>query len=302
MTLKQLEYFKVLAEVQHYTKAAEKLLISQPSLSYSISELEKELNIPLFEKRGKKIILNNYGKLFLSYVNQALDKLDEGIKQLNILIDPGHGTINLGYIYSVGSSLLANMIEKFYENPLNKEINFNFIQNATQNIMKDLLEGKVDLAISGVETKTESISSVPLLDQELFLIVHKNHRLSDEREVELNEIAKDSLILLNKNTGIRLLLDKIFERNDIKPNIVFEAEECNAVTAFVSSKLGISILPMVPSIDESKVSIIKIKTPECRRTLYLSWVEDRFMPPPVEKFKELVIGEYSLNNDRLELL
>jgi len=301
MTLKQLEYFRVLAEVQHYTRAAEKLLISQPSLSYSISELEKELNVPLFEKRGKKIILNNYGKLFLTYVNEALDKLDEGMKQLNILIDPSHGTVNLGYIYSVGSSLLANMIENFYEDNSNKEINFNFIQNTSKNIIKDLIEGKTDLAISGVHSSTEYISSIPILDQELFLIVYKGHRLAKRKEVELEEIAKEPIILLNKNTGIRLMLDKIFEKANIKPNIAFEAEECNAVTAFVSSKLGIAILPMVPSIDENKVSILRIKSPVCRRTLYLSWVEDRFMPTPVEKFKGLVIEKFALNN-KLELL
>ena len=301
MTLKQLEYFRVLAEVQHYTRAAEKLLISQPSLSYSISELEKELNVPLFEKRGKKIILNNYGKLFLTYVNEALDKLDEGMKQLNILIDPSHGTVNLGYIYSVGSSLLANMIEKFYEDNSNKEINFNFIQNTSKNIIKDLMDGKTDLAISGVHSSTEYISSIPILDQELFLIVYKGHRLAKRKEVGLEEIAKEPIILLNKNTGIRLMLDKIFEEANIKPSIAFEAEECNAVTAFVSSKLGIAILPMVPSIDENKVSILRIKSPVCRRTLYLSWVEDRFMPTPVEKFKGLVIEKFALNN-KLELL
>ena len=76
MTLKSLEYFKKLAELQHFTKAANELHISQPSLSYAISELEKDLGVLLFDRKDKKIALNHYGEAFLSYVNQALSILN----------------------------------------------------------------------------------------------------------------------------------------------------------------------------------------------------------------------------------
>ena len=78
MTLLQLQYFQVLARVLHYTRAAEELHISQPSLSYSISELEKELGVKLFKKENRKISLTAYGEQFLPYVQRSLALLDEG--------------------------------------------------------------------------------------------------------------------------------------------------------------------------------------------------------------------------------
>ncbi len=73
MTLQQLNYFRVLAKIQHYTKAADILLIAQPSLSYSMSQLEKELNVELFERHGRKVKLSYSGEQFLKYVEKALD-------------------------------------------------------------------------------------------------------------------------------------------------------------------------------------------------------------------------------------
>lgn len=293
MTLNQLQYFRVLAEIQHFTKAAEILSISQPSLSYSISELEKELNVPLFEKRGKKIALNQYGKLFLNYVKESLDILDEGRQKLDILIDPSKGIVNLGYIYSIGSSLLANILENFYNDPSNKGINLNFIQNPTKNILNDLVEGKINLAFC-VNPPSDNIKSIPVFNQELFLIVSKNHWLANKKEVNLKDICNEPFIFLNKNSGLRSFLDNIFNDMNVKPNIVFEAEECNSITAFVSSKLGISIIPRIPALDESKISVLKIKTPICQRIIYLSWIENRFMPPSVIRFKDYVVENYAI--------
>lgn len=97
MTLQQLQYFRTLAKVQHYTKAAEILFVSQPSLSYAISELEKELSLALFERHGKKIQLSAQGKIFLTYVESALDQLEKGVVTIKSL-NPLGGAVRLGYI------------------------------------------------------------------------------------------------------------------------------------------------------------------------------------------------------------
>ena len=88
MTLQQLRYFCVTAEVLHYTRAAALLYISQPSLSYALSKLEKELNMPLFEKQGKQIALTRYGAEFLPYAKRALSELSKGQERLKELHAP----------------------------------------------------------------------------------------------------------------------------------------------------------------------------------------------------------------------
>lgn len=292
MTLQQLYYFRVLAKIQHYTKASEELLISQPSLSYSIAELEKELNVPLFEKHGKKIKLTRYGSFFLSYVESSLAMLDEGVKMLKTLVDPLAGKVNLGYIYSLSSSFVPQIIENFYKDKSNKAITFNFIQNLNNIIIEDLRNGKTDLAFCVKPSKDTSY--VPLLEQELYLIVPKSHPYAGRKEISLMEAKDEPFVFLNKNSGLRELLDATFKDMGITPKIVFEAEECNAVLAFVALNFGISIIPKVPTLDNSDVSVLKIKDAQFTRTVYMAWMENRYMTPPVKKVKDFIIDNYAI--------
>ncbi len=287
MTLQQLQYFRTLAKIQHYTKAAEILLISQPSLSYSIAELEKELNVSLFLKQGKKIKLSLYGELFLNYVERSLDLLAEGKKTLEVFVDPLKGRINLGYLYSLSSSLIPQIIANFYKDKSNKSITFNFIQNLNNIIMDDLKSGKIDLAFCVKPSK--DTSSIPILEQELYLIVPKNHPYAGRKEISLREVEDEPFVFLNKNSGLREMIDAIFKDMGVKPRIVFEAEECNAVMTFVSLSFGISIIPKVPALDNSDVSVLKIIQPACTRTVYVAWMENRYMTPPVKKVKDFII-------------
>lgn len=91
MNLRQLYYFKAIAELEHYTRAAEKLYVSQSSLSHAIQELETELNVEFFVKKGRNVELTKYGKLFLPYVQKSIDTLEAGIAKLADYINPNTG-------------------------------------------------------------------------------------------------------------------------------------------------------------------------------------------------------------------
>ena len=99
MNLSQLQYFKVLAQEEHYTRAAQMLSITQPSLSHAISQLEQELGTRLFEKKGRNVVLTRYGKMFLPYVEESLKVLNEGAQRIQEVNGSRHGIIHLAYIY-----------------------------------------------------------------------------------------------------------------------------------------------------------------------------------------------------------
>jgi len=126
MTLQELRYFCVTAEVLHYTRAARLLYISQPSLSYAISKLEQELGLPLFEKNGKKVTLTKYGEEFLPYAKRALAEISEGTERLREMKIPSTGGISLGYIYSVSFSALPEFVNSFYKHQGGDRIAFRF--------------------------------------------------------------------------------------------------------------------------------------------------------------------------------
>lgn len=106
MNLNQLYYFKTLAELEHYTKAAEKLNISQPTLSHSISSMEKELGANLFEKQGRNVVLTKYGRIYMFYVENALTQLELGKNQIERLVSEGGRTRWAG-VYDIGRDELC---------------------------------------------------------------------------------------------------------------------------------------------------------------------------------------------------
>ena len=108
MNLNHLYYFRALAKEEHYTRTADMLSITQPSLSHAISCLESELGVKLFEKQGRNAKLTKYGALFLRYVEQSLDMLDEGKRVVTETSGTSGGFIDMGYIFTLGSHFIPN--------------------------------------------------------------------------------------------------------------------------------------------------------------------------------------------------
>ena len=106
MNLFHLRYFETLARTEHYSKAAEILSITQPSLSYAISTLESELGIQLFEKRGRNIVLTKYGKAFYSNVKEILASLDNAVRDIKLVAN-GEGEINIGFLRTLGTDYVG---------------------------------------------------------------------------------------------------------------------------------------------------------------------------------------------------
>ena len=135
MNLNHLSYFRVLAKLEHYTQAAEELSITQPSLSHAMSTLEKDLGTYLFEKQGRNIKLTKYGKIYFEYVDRALSELEKGEKKIRELANVSTGTIELGYIYTLGPSFIPHLIKDFTESDKNKDIKFLFGQGTTKTLI-----------------------------------------------------------------------------------------------------------------------------------------------------------------------
>ena len=291
LTLQQLQYFRTLAKIQHYTKAAEVLFVSQPSLSYAMSELEKELSICLFEKHGKKVRLSTQGEVFLTYVEDSLDRLEEGVNVVKRL-NPLTGAVNLGYIYSLSTSFMPEMLLRFYADQNNKNITFRFTQDVNSAIMDALNDGSIDLAICPKPGR--DVVSIPIYKQELFVILPKSHPLAQKKEVGIEEIKDESFVLLNKKSGLRWAVDDLFKEMKLKPTIACEADECNAVITYVSLNFGVSIIPNVPGLENSDVSVLRIKNQSFSRCIYLAWKKNKDISQPVARIKDFLIANYAL--------
>lgn len=285
MTLQQLRYFCVMTEVLHYTKAANMLYVSQPSLSYSLSKLEEELGVPLFEKTGKQTRLTKFGTAFLPYAKNALHELSRGEAVLMEMAGAISGTVSLGYIYSVGFQLMPRVVEKFFEHRGDREITFRFQQGMTRVLLDELMEGSLDILLSA-EPDIEGVDFIPIHQQEVFLAVHENHPLASRASVKLDDLAGEKLISINHNAILYRQLENHFREHEMQPQIIFEVDECSSIAAFVAAQAGVAIIPHLPVAESYPIKLLPFEGPKLQREIGLIKCKNRFMTPSVQCFWE----------------
>ena len=294
MTLLQLHYFQTLAHCLHYTHAAELLHISQPSLSYAIGELEKELGVKLFEKERRKITLTLYGQQFLPYAERSLDILKEGTDLLNQLASNSPQIIRLGYFHSVSASLIPSVIENFYHQNEESNIRFHFTEAPSYDILSLIRSGSLDMGFS--VHQADWAESVGVVRQPLYLAVPSRHPLAASGHVSFRDFAKEPMIMLERGSNLRAKMDHLFSQEKLIPNIVFEVRECNAALQYVGLGFGVSVLPQVPAMDSDKVSILPIADHEKEfvRTVYFTYAKKHSMSPAAQIIKDYIIQHFSL--------
>ncbi|MCR5826757.1 MAG: LysR family transcriptional regulator [Oscillospiraceae bacterium] len=296
MTLSQLQYFQTLAHVLHYTRAAEALHIAQPSLSYAIGELEKELNVKLFVKEDRRVSLTMYGEQFLPYVETALATLSDGTQAVRQMADAAYQVVKMGYFHSISASFIPKVVEALYGMEENKKLRFQFSEASSADTLRLLKSGSLDLAFC--MHRDEWVESVPVMQQRLYLAVPQGHRLAGYSEVSFEDFADEPMAMLDQASSLRTTVDRIFLHYGSKrsPNAVFVVHECNAALQYVSLGFCVSILPKVPAMSNDKVVVLPIRDPdgEFSRTVYFSWLRNRPLSPAVKRVRSYVVEHYRL--------
>lgn len=287
MNIQQLEYFVNLAQTEHMTKSAELLKTSQPRLSYTIHELEKELGVALFEKKGRNIQLTKHGKLYCDFVESALNQLKQGNDFIKNTIDPFKGKINLGFIYTMGSSIVPMLTKQFLKKF--PDVTFNFKQSNSKKLLSDLLKGKVNIAIVSHLFDYPQLEFTPLVNEKMVVVVPDNHPLAKEKEINLMTLNNEKLVYFGKNSGLRYFLDNLLTKLNIKINPVIEVEEDHTILGFVSQGFGVAILPDIPSIEAYKVKKLNITNHFKPRTIFLATQKGYYLPPVITTFKNFCL-------------
>lgn len=294
MEWQQLEYFQVLANMEHVTSAAERLSLTQPALSRSIARLESELGVPLFDRKSRSIYLNRYGKMFLSRVNNILNEYTLGKEELDDLIKPDGGEIVLGFIHTLGAGLVPNLISKFRNKyPKSK---FLLNQNGSNFLLSEVAESRIDFCFVSYFDMIPELSYVDLFSEELYLLVPKEHSLAKKINVEILDFKDLPIISFKEGYALRTIIEKVFEESGMKPNITFEGEDVHTIAGLVSSGLGVAVVPDIHFFDKDKILKLPISKPKCRRTISLAWNDNTYLSPIALKFKQFVIDYYRNKN------
>lgn len=290
MEWQQLEYFHMVAQTEHYTRAAERLAVSQPAVSRSIAKLEEELGIPLFERRGRGIALSRYGAVFYKRTSRILQEMEQAKREIADLLDPEYGTVSFAFLKSLGISTVPALIQAYVAD--HPHVHFRLFQNAT-NVMLQLLEnGEVDFCLSTIVPSGDDIEWAHLWMESLFAYVPRNHPLSRRASVTIAELAAEKLIVLKQGYSSRMFADRMFAEASLTPNITFEADELVTIIGFVRANLGISILPQVGELNMDNIVCLPIEGAESERAIGLAWNKDKYLSPAARRFRQFVIDRY----------
>ena len=298
MNLQWLYYFDAIAELEHYTKAAELLHVSQSNLSHAISELEDELGVKLFERKGRNIRLTKYGDLFRPYVKQSITALETGVKTLRDYIDPNSGTIVLAGFQSVAQFATDLMVR--YQSETNRlGVQFNYSQEGWGDICNMILNGKADLIIA---TKVDDprIEGTLIGSHRLALLVYEKHRLASRESVDLKELDGENFISYDRNGELITNLWKILNSLHVKPNVVTETPNDLIVYGLVAAERGVAVVPYPLGNAPYGTKVIPISNRVAERKLYLQWNRERYIPPATEYFRDYVIRNGEVFNQYLE--
>lgn len=261
----QINYFQTVAQVQHITRAAEQLSISQPALSRSISRLEDELGVQLFDRKGRNIYLNRYGKMFLNRVEQSIKQIEIGKQEIWEEIHPNSGTVSLSFLPSLGISLVPDILSSFQKKHPN--VKFQLTQTSNRQIIEQLKSRETDIALTSLHHEDKEVICQLLLTEELFLVVAIDHPLASYNEVDLILAKNEPFISFKETNVLQVIIKELCNKAGLSPNVVFEGGDIGTVSGLVGAKLGVSLIPDLQVLDKSKVKLIRVKNPICKREI-----------------------------------
>ena len=241
MTLNQLGYFYQAAVLQHFNQAAEKINISEPSLSRSITALENELGVTLFEKRGRNVTLTKAGEIFLEHVTQILDDVTRASNKMQQIATNG-GHIDIAYVSPLAREFIPNTVRSFLSLEQNKNITFHFFQDITSMNIEGLKKGSYDLIFGSYSANEPNIEFIPIIKQDLVAILPIGHPLCKKDEIEAGDFQKYPVLGYARHSGLGKYTRNFFKEHGVLPNFICESPDENGIASLVAKDFGIALV------------------------------------------------------------
>ncbi|MGN0130845.1 MAG: LysR family transcriptional regulator [Lachnospiraceae bacterium] len=285
--MKQLVFFKKAAELEHITRAAEELDTTQPFLSKTISELEEELGVPLFDHVGRSIRLNSYGKMFYKRVCKGLQELEDGKRELQDVYVKSEMQVR---IVTNSSLYLPEILSRFHT--YYPHIQLKQASARRYRSIKMLQSNEVDFVICSPPLAEDKNFESQVLRHEICNIIYpKGHWLADRETVTLKELEQEAFITAPPGYAIRDQIDWHFECAGIVPNYMIESTDTYNIPNFVEQGLGIAFVPQffLRNNKELEKQSIEVSEPRCAGEVTLTWKKDRYLNQSCQIFRDFIV-------------
>lgn len=268
MEITQIRYFLEVAKSQHITNSADKLHIAQPALSQSIHRLENELGVPLFVKKGRNIVLTEYGNYLKSQLEPIMYKLDTLPSVLQKMANVNSKTIHMSVL--AASTLITDAVIEYKS--IHDDISFQFLQNQENDLFDIEITTKMFYKMDKNKSQVQFVCP-----EKIYLAVPNNEKFKNRDSISLEEVADEQFISLMGSKQFRAICDKFCHHAGIKPNIIFESDSPTAVKNMIGANLGIGFWPEYTwgELDSDCVKLIEIRGQKCSRDIVVSCNADK---------------------------
>ena len=299
-TLDQLRILKAIAAQGSFKKAADLLYVTQPAVSLQIQNLEKQLEITIFDRGGRKALLTEAGRLLLEYCERILNQCDEACKAIEDLNSLKGGTLVIGASQTTGTYLMPRMIGLFRQKY--PDVSVQLQVHSTRRTGWSVANGQIDLAIIGGQLSGDLenlLQVIPYASDELALVLPSKHPLSTKKELLKEDLYKLNFVTLDSQSTTRKVVDKLLQDSGLdihRLKIEMELNSLEAIKNAVQSGLGASFLPVVSIERELSAGTIHkafIADLEVKRELKLITNPSRYTSRASEVFKKNILPQFA---------
>ena len=287
MDIDYIHEFVVLAGTGNYMEAADRLFLTQSSLTRHIQKLEADLGVTLFDRTTRRIELNQYGRLFLPYAEQiALLQKDYTTAFCNEL-NRERGTIRIGAIPVMAQYHITDILARFQQENRNYMLD---IQEADSlQLIQMLREERIDFAvIRESDDASSSFRKIPITQDTLAALMPKNHPLAGSGHIELKQLYRDSFLLLRRDTFMYSLCVRECRTAGFEPHIAFTSNRVDNIIGLVSKGMGVGLLTKRPvmSANHSDIAVVDV-LPAITTTISLAYLPDKKLTAPQQQLVRL---------------
>ena len=298
MELAQLEAFIQVAHHRSFSRAAESLFLTQPSVTARIQSLEREIGERLFERTGRSVTLTDAGHAFMPHAQRALTAVQEGTDAIEAVRHGDVGSIRIGASSSIATYVLPAILKKFRED--RPRVHVHLSTGQTEEVIEAMLNGETHLAVTRFAQHPE-VESLHLYNDDLTLVVAPGHPFAKKRSVTIAEAGREPFLFFERGSSYHSLIYSMFLRAGVVPESVMELDSMETTKHMVEAGLGVAILPEV-SITRERVTgtlvAVDLRDMEqpAQREIGVHVPRNRALARPTRDFLRILTAEYGVEN------
>lgn len=282
--------FVKIVQLQSFTRTAEEMCVTQPTISKAIHHLEQEIGVPLFHKgeagRKRDVSLTYTGEQVYQHALNILEQQQQIFATVNKIRQLKQGKLTLG-LPPLGSVLLSSLIAKFHKQY--PDIELSFLEVGASAIEEAILAKKVDVGILLGHLKPV-LSGIPIMDSPMCLLSRKETQWKAKKTVQLIELKEESFLLYDDSFSLNNMIIQAANHAGFEPKVVCKSSQWDFIAKMVESDVGIALLPKIycEQLDQTKYNVSMLESPNLNWTLSMAWNTTVAMNPATRAWLKII--------------